>query len=94
LLDEAAGFPEPESELPVQMKRITLCTAALCGLLLSFVISASAQTSQPFPRLNPNLNQEHSMRLIEADHLHWLTNFKGFRRGVDHRMNLFLQYSF
>lgn len=34
------------------------------------------------------------MRLIEADHLHWLTNFKGFRRGVDHRMNLFLQYSF
>jgi hypothetical protein len=32
--------------------------------------------------------------LIGADYLHWLTNFKGLRRGVDNRVNLFLQYSF
>jgi hypothetical protein len=94
LLDEAAGFPEPESELLVQMKRTTLCTAAFCGLLLSSVYSASAQTRQPFPSLKSNPKQEHSMLLFEADHLHGLTNFKGFRRGVDNRMNLFLQYSF
>jgi hypothetical protein len=32
--------------------------------------------------------------VIGADYLYWLTNFKGFRRGVDQRVNLFLQYSF
>jgi hypothetical protein len=32
--------------------------------------------------------------LIGADYLRWLTTFKGFRRGVDNRVNLFLQYSF
>jgi hypothetical protein len=31
---------------------------------------------------------------IGADYLHWLTNFKGLRRGVDNRVNIFFQYSF
>lgn len=76
------------------MKRTLLCIAALCGFLLSFVTSASAQTSQPFPNRNPNPKQQHSMLLIEADYRRWLTDFKGFRRGVDNRVNLLLQYSF
>jgi hypothetical protein len=40
-------------------------------------------------RITPGKNFQ-----IGADYLHWLTNFKGFRRGVDHRVNLFLQYTF
>jgi len=32
--------------------------------------------------------------LIGADYLRWLTNFKGLRRGIDNRVNLFFQYSF
>ncbi len=32
--------------------------------------------------------------LFGADYLRWRTSFKGFRRGVDNRVNLFLQYSF
>ena len=32
--------------------------------------------------------------LIGADYLRWLTNFKGLRRGLDNRVNVFLQYSF
>lgn len=32
--------------------------------------------------------------LFGADYLRWRTDFKGFRRGIDNRVNLFLQYSF
>ena len=32
--------------------------------------------------------------LMGADYLRWLTNYKGLRRGVDNRVNLFFQYSF
>lgn len=32
--------------------------------------------------------------LIGADYLRWLTDYKGFQRGVDHRFNIFLQYNF
>jgi hypothetical protein len=32
--------------------------------------------------------------LFGADYLRWRTDFKGFRRGIDNRVNIFLQYSF
>jgi hypothetical protein len=32
--------------------------------------------------------------LLGADYLYWLTDYKGLQRGVDHRVNLFLQYNF
>ena len=32
--------------------------------------------------------------LIGADYLRWLTSYKGFRRGLDNRVNIFFQYSF
>jgi hypothetical protein len=32
--------------------------------------------------------------LIGADYLRWLTSYKGLRRGLDNRVNLFLQYNF
>ena len=32
--------------------------------------------------------------LIGADYLYWLTDYKGLQRGVDHRINIFLQYNF
>jgi hypothetical protein len=32
--------------------------------------------------------------LLGADYLYWLTDFKGVQRGVDHRVNIFLQYNF
>jgi hypothetical protein len=32
--------------------------------------------------------------LIGADYLRWRTDFKGFRRGTDNRVNIFFQYSF
>lgn len=32
--------------------------------------------------------------LIGADYLRWLTDYKGFQRGVDNRFNIFLQYNF
>jgi hypothetical protein len=32
--------------------------------------------------------------LIGADYLRWLTTYKGLRRGIDNRVNLFFQYSF
>ena len=32
--------------------------------------------------------------LLGADYLYWLTDFKGFQRGIDHRVNIFLQYNF
>ena len=32
--------------------------------------------------------------LIGADYLRWLTSYKGLRRGLDNRVNIFLQYSF
>jgi hypothetical protein len=32
--------------------------------------------------------------LIGADYLRWRTEFKGFRRGIDNRVNIFLQYGF
>jgi hypothetical protein len=32
--------------------------------------------------------------LIGADYLRWQTNYKGLRRGIDNRVNLFFQYSF
>jgi hypothetical protein len=32
--------------------------------------------------------------LIGADYLRWLTNYKGLRRGIDNRVNIFFQYSF
>lgn len=32
--------------------------------------------------------------LIEADYLRWRTDYKGFRRGIDNRVNIFFQYGF
>jgi hypothetical protein len=32
--------------------------------------------------------------LIGADYLRWLTNYKGLRRALDNRVNIFFQYSF
>jgi hypothetical protein len=32
--------------------------------------------------------------LIGLDYLRWKTNFKGFLRGLDNRVNIFLQYAF
>jgi hypothetical protein len=32
--------------------------------------------------------------LIGFDYLRWLTDYKGFQRGADNRINIFLQYSF
>ena len=32
--------------------------------------------------------------LIGADYLRWKTNFKGLQRGIDNRVNIFLQYNF
>ncbi|HJQ67739.1 MAG TPA: DcaP family trimeric outer membrane transporter [Blastocatellia bacterium] len=32
--------------------------------------------------------------LIGADYLRWRTDFRGFRRGIDNRMNIFFQYGF
>lgn len=32
--------------------------------------------------------------LVGADYLRWKTNFKGFLRGIDNRVNIFLQYNF
>ena len=32
--------------------------------------------------------------LIGADYLHWKTDFNGFQRGIDNRVNIFLQYNF
>jgi len=32
--------------------------------------------------------------LFGVDYLYWLTDFKGLQRGVDHRVNIFLQYNF
>lgn len=32
--------------------------------------------------------------LLGADYLRWKTNFKGFLRGIDNRVNVFLQYNF
>jgi hypothetical protein len=32
--------------------------------------------------------------LLGADYLRWKTNFNGFQRGVDNRVNIFLQYNF
>lgn len=32
--------------------------------------------------------------LVGADYLRWRTDYKGFRRGVDNRVNIFLQYGF
>lgn len=32
--------------------------------------------------------------LIGADYLRWKTNYKGFRRGLDNRINIFFQYNF
>lgn len=29
-----------------------------------------------------------------ADYLYWITDYKGLQRGVDHRVNIFLQYNF
>ena len=32
--------------------------------------------------------------VIGADYLRWLTNYKGLRRGLDNRVNIFFQYNF
>jgi hypothetical protein len=32
--------------------------------------------------------------LIGADYLRWLTNYKGFLRAIDNRVNIFFQYTF
>lgn len=40
-------------------------------------------------RINPGANF-----LIGADYLRWLTSYKGFKPGLDNRVNIFLQYSF
>ncbi|MBA2525143.1 MAG: hypothetical protein H0V18_05060 [Pyrinomonadaceae bacterium] len=32
--------------------------------------------------------------LFGADYLRWKTDFKGFLRGIDHRVNIFFQYNF
>ena len=32
--------------------------------------------------------------LIGFDYLRWITNFKGFSRGLDNRVNIFFQYSY
>lgn len=32
--------------------------------------------------------------LIGADYLRWRTDYRGFRRGIDNRVNIFLQYGF
>jgi hypothetical protein len=32
--------------------------------------------------------------LVGADYLRWRTDFKGLRRGIDNRVNIFLQYGF
>lgn len=40
-------------------------------------------------RISPSANF-----LIGADYLRWRTDYKGFSRGTDNRVNIFLQYSF
>jgi hypothetical protein len=40
-------------------------------------------------RITPSANF-----LVGADYLRWRTDYKGFLRGVDNRVNIFLQYSF
>jgi hypothetical protein len=32
--------------------------------------------------------------LIGIDYLRWITDFKGFQRGIDNRINIFLAYHF
>lgn len=66
------------------MKKTLLSTAALCGFLRT-----RHRTFYLVKRISPGSNF-----LIGADYLRRLTDFKGLRRGVDNRVNLFLQYSF
>ena len=40
-------------------------------------------------RITPSANL-----LFGADYLRWRTDYKGFLRGIDNRMNIFLQYNF